>query len=461
MDRFSHGGCNPAEITQVYSYSIETIDDGTNRIWALGKAAWYHIRPAEEYKHIFEKTLQKAKLWTFTEDAYMTALGDRRKKKPLSSTFEQLYHDYAKYDKLCRFPFQAKKWYERHHRFITVRMLENMITTGLDWTRTPIYAYYQKEYPEEIKELKEVLKRQKMRANEGGGDDGETETSPPPPSLDVKSSEPKTKQESASDTPSITRRRRRRLSREASSAMPSPSSSSRAEVLGRVAPQNTVVQQQSQQRSRLRLSRTITTPTNPSFTEFDNDTIQVQSISTAPLLGKRKWDVDSDIGTEDFADDAATTSRSTLRPVGCPIREPSPMMKRSRSLSPTPNVQERLQILKLQFEEHGLKEEASRECDDLLDKKKKIGVLESYELPNAWPDENGFWKCQYAGGMCRFKVDNANEIAGLWDIENHIKEHAKDMRKILGVIGVESIGRLPKIRFVLVHFLVSSTLANA
>ncbi|TGZ84182.1 hypothetical protein EX30DRAFT_338734 [Ascodesmis nigricans] len=449
----------PVRIVKVYSYSIETMEDGSHKIWALGRAAWYHIKPAPDYKVFYQQMMKKARLWTFTEEQYMDALdklaANPKKKIKLTPTFDQLCGKYAALDnKHCRFPFSARKWYKDvFRRFIIVMMLENIMVTNRDWTKTPIYAFYQDYCPDTIQELKQTLNRQKWRKrfDLSSTDEPESEPAPSESRRQTQPEEARVKEESdfeGEGTITVCRRRSTgRRSKKATTSTPKANTAS-------------VQKPKYQSRRAKRIKREeedvleSPQPTLVSASPFPESTLSPYPLPLPSLrsLKRRRWDMDDgDSLTSNSPDRAAdplptaAKSKSTLRPFGLPSRSPSPLIHYSRSISPFPSATERLQKLKLLFERQEAEELAHEEYWSLVKNSKTVGAFTAYQYPSTEPNENGHWQCAYGGGKCCFAVEHAWNLTGLQTIEGHMNGHYREMRKILGVIGDESIGELPDI----------------
>lgn len=141
----------PLVLSNVYTYSIEKLKDGTIKIWALGLCAWYSIQPSEEYVDIFEVMIEKAKLWFFLQDKYEKYL-DNDKKIP--GTIAQLYSEYAAEEPTCATEKVATELFNKHHRFLLFSMCAAGMGTMM-WERTPLFRYYALEYSDELENIRE------------------------------------------------------------------------------------------------------------------------------------------------------------------------------------------------------------------------------------------------------------------------------------------------------------------
>lgn len=150
----------PLVLSNVYTYSIQKLKDGTIKIWALGLCAWYSIRPSEEYMDIFEVMIEKAKLWFFLQDKYEKYL-DNNKKIP--GTIAQLYSEYASEEPTCATERVAAELFDKHHRFLLFSMCAAGIGTMM-WERTPLFRYYALEYSDELANIREPARENASRS---------------------------------------------------------------------------------------------------------------------------------------------------------------------------------------------------------------------------------------------------------------------------------------------------------
>lgn len=159
---------SPLVLSNVYTYSMEKLDDGTVKIWALGLCAWYSIQPSEEYKKIFQVMIEKAKLWFFLEEKYEEYLGNDKK---ILGTVGQLYSKYAAKEPACATEKVAADLFDKHRRFLLLSMCS---ADTVMWERTPLFRHYAQEYSAELEEI------QKLIILPGASATQDTSASPPP-----------------------------------------------------------------------------------------------------------------------------------------------------------------------------------------------------------------------------------------------------------------------------------------
>lgn len=145
----------PLVLSNVYTYSIEKLKDGTIKIWALGLCAWYSIQPSEGYMDIFEVMIEKAKLWFFLQDKYEKYLDNNRK---IPGTIAQLYSEYAAEEPTCATEKVAAELFDKHHRFLLFSMCAAAGIGTVMWERTPLFRYYALEYSDELANIREPVR---------------------------------------------------------------------------------------------------------------------------------------------------------------------------------------------------------------------------------------------------------------------------------------------------------------
>lgn len=137
---------SPLVLSNVFTYSIEKLKDGTIKIWALGSCAWYSIQPSEEYMSIFKVMVEKAKLWFFLQEKYEKYLDNNRK---IPGTVAQLYSEYTAEESTCATEEVAAELFDIHHRFLLFSMCAAGTGTAM-WERTPLFRCYALEYSDEL-----------------------------------------------------------------------------------------------------------------------------------------------------------------------------------------------------------------------------------------------------------------------------------------------------------------------
>jgi hypothetical protein len=116
------------------------------KLWILGRAGWYLIKPSDKYLPIFRTVLQKALLWTWIED------NKEPKKQPIES-LAWTHEDGGP---------RAMSLLDKHHRFLITRMHENEISKK-EWRNTTVWDWCTENYPDEIVEVDRIMKRQRSR----------------------------------------------------------------------------------------------------------------------------------------------------------------------------------------------------------------------------------------------------------------------------------------------------------
>ncbi|KAI5797748.1 hypothetical protein EDC01DRAFT_651175, partial [Geopyxis carbonaria] len=151
----------PHVLPRLYTYSIESFGDNTPlKIWLLGQAGWYGLSPSRAYRPIFEKGLEKARIWSFLEDWYLQA--DEEEREGRCDTVEELCAEYSEREETCKGRVHAQSLFMDHHRYLLFKMLETE-DMRVTWMATPLYTYYSQKYADEIVEIRSILTRQKKK----------------------------------------------------------------------------------------------------------------------------------------------------------------------------------------------------------------------------------------------------------------------------------------------------------
>jgi hypothetical protein len=58
------------ELQNVTRFSYGEMTDGAYKIWAQGKAGWFEIQPAPQYKPIYDEMIQAVELLYFITDIH-------------------------------------------------------------------------------------------------------------------------------------------------------------------------------------------------------------------------------------------------------------------------------------------------------------------------------------------------------------------------------------------------------
>jgi hypothetical protein len=132
-------------IPQVWTYSIETTAKQKTKLWILGKAGWYEIKPSAEYSPIFKKVLEKALLWTWIED--------NKESRQAIESLVLAHPDGRK---------RAMSLLEEHHRFLIAKMHGDEGSKE-EWRGTAVWDWCNEEYPDEIVQVEWIMKRQRSK----------------------------------------------------------------------------------------------------------------------------------------------------------------------------------------------------------------------------------------------------------------------------------------------------------
>lgn len=153
-------------IAKLYTYALEqVVGEEALKIWVLGRAGWYSITPAPEYRALFMQGMEKAELWNLVDLTYLDAfsLGKR-----IQGSMESLVKEYYKEHRSpTSCPDLAAAWeiFDKHHRFLIVKMLEQEEMRD-NWASTPLYAYCISRWPREVREVEEILEKQQRENTE-------------------------------------------------------------------------------------------------------------------------------------------------------------------------------------------------------------------------------------------------------------------------------------------------------
>ncbi|KAF8249476.1 hypothetical protein K440DRAFT_621547 [Wilcoxina mikolae CBS 423.85] len=190
-------------IPKVYTYSIEQVpSEDELKIWMLGKAGWYSIKPAPEYRALFAQGMEKAELWSFVEFTYLDAFTEGKKVRGTMDSLVMEYYKEHRSPASC--PDLAAAWrlFEKYHRFLIVKMLEKQDMRD-SWAQTPVFQYCISKYPTEIREVKVILQRQVKKHDEAR----EKMSPPPPPPPPSQSSTPRSSATVSETTSRASRRK--------------------------------------------------------------------------------------------------------------------------------------------------------------------------------------------------------------------------------------------------------------
>ncbi|KAF8538202.1 hypothetical protein BDD12DRAFT_885801 [Trichophaea hybrida] len=198
---------NDLVIPKVYTYSIEQVPGEVElKIWLLGKAGWYSIKPAPEYCALFAQGMEKAELWSFVDDTYLDSFTEGKKVKGTMDSLVMEYYKEHRSPASC--PDLAAAWglFEKYHRFLIVKILEKQDMRD-SWAQTPVFQYCISKYPTEIREVKVILQRQAKKHDEAR----EKISPPPPPPPPMSQSSTPRSSATVSETTSRVNRRKRQV----------------------------------------------------------------------------------------------------------------------------------------------------------------------------------------------------------------------------------------------------------
>lgn len=383
---------SPLVLSNVYTYSMEKLDDGTVKIWALGSCAWYSIRPSEEYKKIFQVMIEKAKLWFFLEEKYEGHLGNDKK---ISGTVGQLYSQYAAKEPTCATEKVAAELFDKHRRFLLFSMMCNADTVM--WERTPLFRHYAQEYSAELKEIRESIILPGASATE------ETPASPPP---------------AQSRKPPPARRARKHRVKSSEQASDGEETEEEINVYTSTTIRIPVTptygdsdsedngprkRQSSKGKSSLRPSLTMPPPEAPGSTDDNNSNSSTEDTSLAlPLNRKRAPDdlISFNIGT------------------------PAAKHPRTHTNGQLPISAAGISVSDLIVGRHRVPSSATSP--------QTVG-------PNR---PGGHWECEIDG--CKHSILDANEPENLKQIEEHYEDHGRIVEQAMEAIGGEDLPSRPK-----------------
>ncbi|KAI5304377.1 hypothetical protein KEM56_006562 [Ascosphaera pollenicola] len=130
-------------VNDITHFAFGQDENGDIAIWVAGPPGWFSITPNQQYKMIFDASVEAVELFYFVVDHCRTA---KRRKKGAPNV-----------DKLCAewnkrigntFPTTADvaDTFHKHHEFLMKQMNEG--AEGVKWHKTPIYAYLSEHHPE-------------------------------------------------------------------------------------------------------------------------------------------------------------------------------------------------------------------------------------------------------------------------------------------------------------------------
>jgi hypothetical protein len=115
--------------------------DGELVIWALGEAGWFEIRPARNYRAIYQDMVEAVELLYFITDIY-----NEPRKRGGGPSAQLIYQEYAEDGRYpCASPELAARIFDKHHEFLVMCFLNR--AQGIGWSNTPIYQSFKRQYP--------------------------------------------------------------------------------------------------------------------------------------------------------------------------------------------------------------------------------------------------------------------------------------------------------------------------
>ncbi|THX23211.1 hypothetical protein D6C90_00782 [Aureobasidium pullulans] len=139
------------ELTDIKEFSYGEYGDGSLDIWAAGKAGWFTIRPSPEYKRIYSDMIQALKLLYFMADSYRAL----KKYADLSAPYFFQKCSRARLEK-CKTVTDTAAMFTKHRHFLIASMLT--YKEGLQWTRTPLFTWFQDTFPSEVQLVRQRIK---------------------------------------------------------------------------------------------------------------------------------------------------------------------------------------------------------------------------------------------------------------------------------------------------------------
>lgn len=384
----------PLVLSNVYTYSIEKLKNGNIKIWALGACAWYSILPSEEYRKVFDVSVEKAKLWFFLEGKYNTCLGGTG---TISDTVDQLYSMYATKEPTCATRKAAAELFRKHHRFLLLSMCGAASGCGANtamWERTPLFRHYAREYPDELAEIQGFVA---PAAAESGRCDTPASPALPPPARPRKLLP-------AQKGPKVAKRRKllKKASKRASDIEEKINVRAPAIYGGSDSDDNSLQKRRSTKgKSSLRPSLTLAPPETPGRAGGnDSDTDEIPS--ALPLNRKRAPD---DLVSFNIEAPAA--------------KQPRTCVNRQFSISPPVSAAKATTAIR---------------APSSATSPQTVG-------PNR---PGGHWECEIDG--CKHSILDANEPKNLMLIEEHYEGHGRVVEQAMEAIGGESLPNRPGYR---------------
>ena len=128
-------------ISGVTRYSYGQFTAGEVAVWAQGQAGHYLIRPARQYKTIYDSMVQAIELLYFMSDIY-----NEPRKRGGGPSAQLLFQEYAEDERFaCSDVGTAEQLFRKHHEFLMMSFLNRAQNIG--WSNTSIYQFFKRQYP--------------------------------------------------------------------------------------------------------------------------------------------------------------------------------------------------------------------------------------------------------------------------------------------------------------------------
>jgi hypothetical protein len=142
------------EITESWSYSIGS---GPVSLWVSGQGGWYEIKPAQQYRHVYNKMCQGISLYYTVMEIYENADKDRILKKFTWKTIDLklILSRYAAFVGDGVYFEEAIDRCHDHASFLLAQFGKEQI---FKWRQTSFYDWMRKEHIAIAKQLKDVAR---------------------------------------------------------------------------------------------------------------------------------------------------------------------------------------------------------------------------------------------------------------------------------------------------------------
>ncbi|KAI9831329.1 MAG: hypothetical protein M1819_005103 [Sarea resinae] len=146
------------KLTNVDYFAYGQYEDEQLAIWAASDAGWFEIRPAREYKAIYNEMILALNLLYFLVDKYK-AMGRKKGKKGLKGSAELIFQRYAENPKTSiQNAEAAAELFYAHREFIIRAMLGGK--DGIAWSSAPFYKHMQERFPADFAAQRAIVRQQ-------------------------------------------------------------------------------------------------------------------------------------------------------------------------------------------------------------------------------------------------------------------------------------------------------------